>query len=171
MDESPLGDLSPELRNHIYDLILITNSQLGILLRRAAQFSHLTRTCRQIRSETRELFFANNEFFAVCQSKKSATRISRQLCLIGPETVSQLRYLQILNPGGSLVILGARVVKFEDDGDLTLARGNTTLREWLSDLLEILEEMDLQVKTRGGSSGWYVGLPRDQSEKSPSMSQ
>lgn len=58
MDNSPLGRLPPELRNHIAELSLTHDGYLWV--DELHKTNGLTRTCRQMRTETHLLFLRSN---------------------------------------------------------------------------------------------------------------
>lgn len=86
MDDSPFGKLSPELRNAIYSLVLpfdhpfeITAEQDSHKLRIAdgdAQMQPLaiTAVCRQIRGETKQMFYHLNSFHIQLRKHKPVSR-------------------------------------------------------------------------------------------------
>lgn len=104
MDNSPFARLSPELRNNIYELAL-HNSDGDIELDSLGCSNQLTRTCRQIRIETRAMFYAANEFrvtllgsicgFPVGRSCKTADLLETLLHRLGPELVGRIPYLNV----------------------------------------------------------------------------
>jgi hypothetical protein len=55
MDASPLAILAPELRNHIYAFVF--DSEYAITLQSNGTQHALTKTCRQLRRETLELYY------------------------------------------------------------------------------------------------------------------
>ena len=78
MDASPLAKLPPELRNNIYEEVLLqedaikltfkpaedenVKSRVVLCTRRQNEFLALTLTCKPLRRETHDLFFALNSF-------------------------------------------------------------------------------------------------------------
>lgn len=105
MDNSPFARLSPELRNKIYQLALrkSTKWSIDIDLTQLARSNQLTRTCRQVHSETHAMFYAINEFFVCIYNKRDADQLETLLDHLGPETVSCIRCLEInaYNGGGT----------------------------------------------------------------------
>lgn len=64
MERSPLASLSPELRNHIYELSLYERRPVAISPEFSSEAS-LLRTCKQIREEAQLLFYSINDFTCV----------------------------------------------------------------------------------------------------------
>ena len=61
MEDSPLDTLPGELRNPIYKLVLISPTAVDILPTQPLEPA-LTRTCKKIRHECRDIFWSENEF-------------------------------------------------------------------------------------------------------------
>ncbi|KAF7189273.1 hypothetical protein HII31_09426 [Pseudocercospora fuligena] len=75
MDKSPLQKLAPELRNRIYEAVLVSDSCLvttcenawfGPILPTATQ-PLITKVCKQMREETLRLFYNSNTFQILLQ--------------------------------------------------------------------------------------------------------
>lgn len=91
MDKSQLARLSPELRNHIYELCLRDN-QGSIQICDVGEYNQLTQTCRQVRSETQVLFYTLNDFHTAVRNDQ-LERFCTFLQAIGPDVLSQVRAL------------------------------------------------------------------------------
>lgn len=118
MDNSPLGRLSPELRNQIYELVFQPSNRSYLQVRPtrldAANFAQtiaIAQTCRQVRAEARLLFFATNDFRFDCSSApKSLVAPTRWLQNVGPDALEVMRSMLI----GS-VVSANRAIKFESE--------------------------------------------------------
>ena len=70
METSPLAKLSPELRSKIYSYIIPTQDvqvighplELAVREEIAAIQPAITRTCKQLRKESLQMYYANNQF-------------------------------------------------------------------------------------------------------------
>lgn len=93
MDNSPFARLSPELRNHIYEFTL-RSQYPQIDFRDIVLFNGLTRTCSQIRCETRTLFYAVNNFAIHGIPMKQLEKFLAFLRQLGPEALSQMMSLR-----------------------------------------------------------------------------
>jgi hypothetical protein len=79
---SPFGRLSPELRNQIYELVLLEAAPIDII---AEQRPALLHTCPQLRQEALGLYYHQNAFtFTTTSTDENALRdITRWLKCIG----------------------------------------------------------------------------------------
>lgn len=68
IQSSPLLDLAAELRNYIWRLALTTDGQVKIDKTTFLQHKALLDTCRQIRNEALQIFYAENEFLITAES-------------------------------------------------------------------------------------------------------
>lgn len=93
MDNSPLGRLSPELRNQIFAVALQESYTINLSILMA--FTGLTRTCRQIRAETHGVFYSNNAFDIILRHEqpKTVTSVCRWLSALNPHTVLRINAL------------------------------------------------------------------------------
>ncbi|KXT03552.1 hypothetical protein AC579_149 [Pseudocercospora musae] len=75
MDNSPLSTVPPELRTYIYEFCLITQTVRPIIVNNPSQPSPpaLLQTCRQIRKECENLYYASNSFILTLPDKSSTT--------------------------------------------------------------------------------------------------
>lgn len=93
---SPLLDLPPELRNWIYEAVLLSPSP--IIVARPPLFKDwkpnpLLHTCRQIRNEASQMYWALNTF-----TPNSVTNIHRRvqwLAMIGPQQYRMIRKIYL----------------------------------------------------------------------------
>ena len=96
----PFVRLTPELRNRLYEMILVkpevidfTDSGDHTELRTAVQHPALTRTCRQIRTESLAIFYELNTFLTDSQYCFCGTQSWIQV--IGPQNRSRLKQLYV----------------------------------------------------------------------------
>ena len=107
MDNSPLRKLPPEVRNIIYDLALrsktgdchITSTRHRPLVLVRGQDNRLplalTQACRAIRQETRDTFFAVNNFVVKVNPGKATLKTSQFRSFIGEDREHALRRITI----------------------------------------------------------------------------
>lgn len=94
MEGSHFARLSPELRNHIYLLVLQSN-RATLELRDIKTYIGLTQTCRKIRAESQPMFFAFNNF-ALTTSNTKLDKFCDFLKAVGPNVIPQIRSLRLL---------------------------------------------------------------------------
>ena len=91
--------LPPELRNRIYRLVLVANEPVNVVESEINCYTALLKTCRQIRSEASQIFFAENKFRAAFTVNAKGTAVD-WLSSIGRERASQITALSIA-PGAA----------------------------------------------------------------------
>ena len=94
MENSSFAKLSPELRNHIYELVLRSN-RASLELRDIKAYSGLSQTCRQIRFESHAMLFALNNF-SFTTSNSRLDEFCAFLRAVGPAVIPQIRSLRLL---------------------------------------------------------------------------
>lgn len=108
MDNSPFGRLSAELRNRIYELVLVHKSVIP--LENSFRANNLARTCHQMRCETTVMFWASNRFLICLYSRRYnfdldanhaqnisiAVKVGRFPILLGKDIVSSIMSLHII---------------------------------------------------------------------------
>lgn len=107
MENSPLRRLPPELRNRIYELAFRHLSRPGACscIEHISEINDITRTCREIRSETHAMLFASCVLLCDIGFVKPTQgandrpdrvgKLSALLQLLGPSILSQLRSLRV----------------------------------------------------------------------------
>lgn len=111
MENSPLGRLSPELRNKIYEIVFTplaySHQKPGYTpLAIAARYNSMTKTCRQLRLETRAMFWNSRNFCLVTEANmfspedyqrisRSTRRVGDLLTSLGKHVVSKIGNLAI----------------------------------------------------------------------------
>ena len=87
--------LPPELRNRIYRLILVANEPINIVESEIKYYTALLKTCRQLRSEASQIFFAENRFCAAFAVDAKVTAVD-WLSSIGRKQAGQITALSIV---------------------------------------------------------------------------
>lgn len=94
--ELVFGRLSPELRNRIYDLTVAHfdayRRTRGLVLGNIRCYNSWTRTCRQIRGETHDMFYASHSLCASADEfyrEAEFRRFRALLQLLGPDIASR----------------------------------------------------------------------------------
>lgn len=86
--------LSPELRNPIYEMVLIESASIDIC--RMQQQPGLTRTCRELRVESVSMYYFRNSFLYTTKSQdgdKGLDRLISWFMHIGPQNCAELRHV------------------------------------------------------------------------------
>ena len=92
MDASNLARLSPELRNCVYEYVFASN--YAVTLRTGFIQHELTKTCRQIRHETLQMFMSSTRFNAHLDDGP-ATPLAQWLRVVGPEVALTIAEINI----------------------------------------------------------------------------
>lgn len=95
MDNSPLGRLSPELRNHIYAQVFSSPRDVSLLAQQyEGKIQHsITKVCRQLRTETLLMDYANTDFKDFWAGNANCDKTCAWLRRLGPHGCSAMRSL------------------------------------------------------------------------------
>lgn len=90
MDNSPLMRLPPELRNRIYDLVVIESQPITISIRKRRfgtpmRPPALLHNCRQLRAEASPVYYSSNIFIAEEGQRSTLGPLETWLRMIGEE--------------------------------------------------------------------------------------
>lgn len=92
-----LRQLSPELRNVIYELVLIDSAPIDICTTR--QQPGLVRACREIRAESLSIYYFGNTFRLRTRSEdgdQGLDRFVEWFIQIGPRNCAELRHVRVI---------------------------------------------------------------------------
>lgn len=104
MEISQFGRLSPELRNRIYELSFASpcgtfENRFAIERNSFKQCVALTQTCRQIRNETRAMFYANACIFATVGGETQSAKLCVFLEVLVPDIIRCVDIIRIFIHG------------------------------------------------------------------------
>ncbi|EME78977.1 uncharacterized protein MYCFIDRAFT_79889 [Pseudocercospora fijiensis CIRAD86] len=136
MDKSPMGKLPPELRNKIYELVLVksrpiyvkscleTDPNRAVICTSNSERPELAllRTCKQIQQEATSILYHDNVFTFTSQNGDSALAFENFIKLIGSSSAASLRSCRV--EGGSTRLFPT---KCENLGEQICSWGKKTL--------------------------------------------
>lgn len=140
MDKSPLARLPPELRNRIYEFAftLPLAKNYRSLSDHIKEHNGLTRTCRQLRSESRLLFFRLNHFWVCICLNADYEDGRRVLKALGAYVVSRIG--SVRSCSGVTITPNVRGVQCSELKRMNAARTPENR------LLEVYAELGLEVR-------------------------
>ncbi|KAF7196752.1 hypothetical protein HII31_01891 [Pseudocercospora fuligena] len=119
MDDSLFGKLSPELRNTVYELVLVNSAHIHIKARRNSDTDRavtrmsgddserldvaLLRACKQIHQEATSILYHDNKFNFTNEQDDSASAFENFTMVIGPQNANMLRTCFIVGGASQLV--------------------------------------------------------------------
>lgn len=120
MDCSPLDRLPAEVRNEIWILAVTKQGRRWLGWSTGTHREHeppITQVCREIRSETHDMYYANNDFVVVV-GWRGAKPIYNWLENIGWESCAAIRHLEIVGAldEALLLALGVQSYTLRSDG-------------------------------------------------------